>query len=328
MRKFWIMLLPAVLLFAVVGCSDDDDTEGPDQLTSLEQFTAVHDALIDYVSTDAPAIKAMSADLFTEIVTDGDYTVLDFRQTADYEAGHIEGAHDVSLGNLLTMLESRALPLDKPFLCVCYTGQSAGHGVIALRALGYEAYSLKFGMCSWNSTLAGGWNNNIGSDGAIAYTAPYTTSTTYDWPEWDEDVTSEDAAVYARVDAMLQGGFKGKSYAADVAGNHDDFFILNYWGENDYNGTGDAPGHLEGAIQFTPKASLGMDEMLQYLPSDGTDILVYCWTGQTSSQMTAYLNMLGYDAYSMKFGVNNIWYDELGGHKWSDPMADYPLVTE
>ena len=107
----------------------------------------------------------------------------------------------------------------------------------------------------------------------------------------------------------------------------DNYFIINYFSADDYHGLGAAPGHLDGAIQFTPGASLGMDEMLEYVPTD-KPVIVYCWTGQTSSQMTAYLNMLGYEAYSLKFGSNNMWYDELTGHKWVDPEADYPLVTE
>jgi len=67
--------------------------------------------------------------------------------------------------------------------------------------------------------------------------------------------------------------------------------------------------------------------MLKYLPTD-KQIIVYCWTGQTSSQITAYLNMLGYEAYSLKFGSNNLFYSNMTGGKWG-PAAqhDFPLVT-
>ena len=326
MRKFWIMLLPAVLLFAMVGCSSDDTTD-PTYLTSAEQFTAVHDALIDYIN-DGPAYKVMDGALFTAMVTDGDYTILDFRTTADFvgtvsdDDGHIPGAYDTSLGTLLADLEGRTLPLDKPFMCVCYSGQEAGHAAIALRAQGYEAYVLKFGMCAYNTALAGSWNNNVGS-GVPFFTDPFTSTATYDYPTLDENVTSEDAAVYARVDAMLSGSFKVKVFA-NIAATLDDYFIVNYFNATDYAGDGAAPGHLYGAIQFTPAFDLDMAERLNNLPTE-EPILVYCWTGHTSSQITAYLNMLGYDAYSLKFGANNMWYDQLGGHLWNDPGATYTL---
>ena len=38
--------------------------------------------------------------------------------------------------------------------------------------------------------------------------------------------------------------------------------------------------------------------------------------------VTAYLTVLGYDAYSLKFGVNSLIYSELAGHKWT-ASADY-----
>jgi rhodanese-related sulfurtransferase len=124
---------------------------------------------------------------------------------------------------------------------------------------------------------------------------------------------------------MLQNGFKGKAYA-DVRDNLAEYFIVNYFGEADYLGTGPSgvPGHIPGAFQFTPYASLGDTQMLKNLPTD-KPIIVYCWTGQHSSQVTAYLNMLGYEAYSLKFGSNNLFYDNLMAHKWS---ASYDFTLE
>ncbi|NQT97529.1 MAG: hypothetical protein HQ562_07290 [Candidatus Marinimicrobia bacterium] len=47
----------------------------------------------------------------------------------------------------------------------------------------------------------------------------------------------------------------------------------------------------------------------------------YCWTGQTSALVTAWLTVLGYDAKSLKFGVNSMIYDDLAeAKKWSASM--------
>ena len=45
--------------------------------------------------------------------------------------------------------------------------------------------------------------------------------------------------------------------------------------------------------------------------------VIYCWTGQTSALVMAYLRVLGYDAVSLKFGANSMIYDELTAHKWT-----------
>ena len=36
-------------------------------------------------------------------------------------------------------------------------------------------------------------------------------------------------------------------------------------------------------------------------------IVTYCYTGQTSAVITAYLRVLGYEAYSLKFGLNKLY---------------------
>jgi len=68
-----------------------------------------------------------------------------------------------------------------------------------------------------------------------------------------------------------------------------------------------------------------MDEISK-IPADAT-VVVYCWTGQTSSQITMFLRMLGYDAWSLKFGANNLFYDELGetAPKWVDNDMNYDI---
>ena len=54
-------------------------------------------------------------------------------------------------------------------------------------------------------------------------------------------------------------------------------------------------------------------------------IVTYCWTGQTSSMLTAYLYILGYDVKSLKFGMNAMIYSELTGHKWALQGNNFPV---
>ena len=56
---------------------------------------------------------------------------------------------------------------------------------------------------------------------------------------------------------------------------------------------------------------------------------MYCWTGQTSANMAAYLRVLGYQAKTLLFGANGMIYDDLPSHKWSaGAIMGYDYVTE
>jgi rhodanese-related sulfurtransferase len=252
----------------------------------------------------------------------GDYTVIDIRTQGDYDAGHIPGAYKSSLTTLITDLAT--IPTNKPYVVACKTGQTAGHAKIAMELLGYEdVYSLKFGMCDWNSSVSGAWDTNTGDN--LTNPGPETDNnngslTTHDFP-------SISGTVEQRVAAMLQNGFKATSYA-DIRDNLDDYYIINYFSQADYEGTGGSgvPGHIPGAFQFSPYVSLGIEQMLENLPTDKT-IVVYCWTGQHSSQVTAYLSMLGYDAVSLKFGSNNLFHTDLSAHKWNGTSNTFTLDT-
>ena len=117
-------------------------------------------------------------------------------------------------------------------------------------------------------------------------------------------------------------GLKGISAAdvfAAVAANPDSLFIVNYWSDADYS-----DGHITGAYQYTPNSSLGMDELLKNLPTD-KQIVIYCYSGQTSAQVTTYLNMLGYDSYSLLYGVNGFDQSLIGtvGHGFVANSNDY-----
>jgi rhodanese-related sulfurtransferase len=306
-----LMMLLTVLLM-VYGCGDDDDDGTEPQMSEFEML-AEH--IQDYVMGTAPKIVS-AATVYANVTGDPDYyTILDLRSATDFAAGHIAGATNIALGDIM----DADISMDTPVLCVCYTGQSAGHACIALNLLGYDAYSLKFGMSSWHSDFDK-WTANVG-DAYVGFreTTAHAKTTEYDYPALSTGGESGDEILLVRADEVLEDGFQGIG-AADVTADPDSYFILNYFSEADY----DDPGHLTGAYQFTPNGSLSLDTELHYVPDD-MPVVVYCWTGQMSSQVTFYLNLLGYEAYSLKFGVNGMWYSDLTSSKWSeDEIMDYP----
>jgi rhodanese-related sulfurtransferase len=77
-----------------------------------------------------------------------------------------------------------------------------------------------------------------------------------------------------------------------------DPYIISVRKPEDY-----AAGHLPGAVWYDAKA-LFTPASLSTLPTD-RPIVVYCYSGQTASQVVPVLNMLGYDASNLVYGMGN-----------------------
>jgi len=330
LRKTWLIVM-LVALVALWGCSDDDNG-GPTAPTetAFEYLAGIVGDLIND-NTRTPGVIGVD-DFYNAWVADpDDYAIIDFRSLDDYNAGHIPGAYHSTLPGLLDNLEN-VIPQGRTYIVVCYTGQTVGHAQVAMNLLGYAPVrSIKWGMSAWNSSIQN-WNNGIGN----TLPAWETEDQNDNLVEHDFPVlagTPGPALLQARVEAMLAGGFKRVSYA-NIHADIDDYFVIDYHPAAVYLGNHAAsgvPGHIPGSFQFTPYQSLGIDQMLNNLPTD-QPIVLYCWTGTGSSHFAAYLNMVGYEAYSLLYGVNNLFYDELVvgfENKWNaDTMArEYPLTT-
>lgn len=81
-----------------------------------------------------------------------DFYLLDIRRPGDYAAGHIAGAVNVQFGEVADPGVLAMLPRDMPILVICYTGHTASIANAILGTLGYDAWTLRFGMTSWKKT--------------------------------------------------------------------------------------------------------------------------------------------------------------------------------
>jgi len=309
-----ISLAAAVALFA--GCII---------VIEFDVLSEAGDAyLSEYKTPDSgEGVNINMSDLATLMDTDasGIY-IIDWRSATDYAAGHLIGAVNKSLTDLDDMITDSELPTDKLIINVCYTGQSASFATAVMNLLGQdeafaglEAKNLKFGMCGVLAS-ATQWTNAVSSTyTASLETTTNTTTTTNDYPEIDTGETTLGGIVAAQLDDAVNGW---NISAATVFADPSQYFIVNYWPLDQY----EDPGHIEGAYQFTPKTSLLTTSTLNLLPTDET-IVVYCYTGQTSAQVTAYLRLLGYDAKSLLFGIEGFAHDVNPGSTYSAPAVDY-----
>lgn len=242
------------------------------------------------------------------------YTILDLRSSTDFAAGHIAGAKNVVLKDVITSTETLGVAKDAKLLVVCYTGQTAGQAVMALRLLGWKnAVVLKWGMAGWNANYQNTWISNsgftditkgdlaVGSSNWVMSAAPATGS--FALPTLTTTANTGAAILRERVLAVLAAGFSPTD-GASVLASPSTYTIVNYWAATDYT----TLGHFSGAANI-PVISLAGDLVKGFDPSKET--CVYCWTGQTSSMATFWMNVIGYKAKSIGFGTNRMIYTAM-----------------
>jgi rhodanese-related sulfurtransferase len=308
MTKFKFLFLSILFAaFLVTSCSKDEEKVNESQV--LAEYLESTDSPLgkDYVNTDMPTI--MPASEVKTLNETGQVYIIDIRSEADFNAGHIANAHNVAIANLVTHIEGVDLTPYTKVAVVCYTGQTSGWATSLLRLLGYEkAFSLKWGMCSWNEIFAGKWNTAVANGNA--YASQFTATATAkgaagEMPELSTGKTTGQEILEARVDALLAEGFTPATVTNQtVFGALSSYYIVNYWPADQYAD----PGHIPGAIQYTPKETMKLATDLKTLPTD-KPVVVYCYTGQTSAFLAAYLRLLGYDAKSLLYGGNGMIYD-------------------
>ncbi len=311
-NKLW-MLAILFLAFFAVSCDEDEDPINEAQLL-VEYLESTEGGT--YVANGMPAIK--TAEHVKTLNTTGANYIIDIRAAEAYAAGHVENAVNVPVGEVLTHLEGTTDDDDKEEIhIICYSGQSAAWATCLLRLAGYDnVYSMLFGMSSWHADFAGSWNNNIGS----MYSSYFVEGDVPKGPAGELPIlstgkTTGEEILMVRIAEMFAAGFgvTGDIGAAEVFDTPDNFYIANYWAQEDYTHYG----HIPDAMQYTPKTSMLLDADLTTLPTDET-IVVYCWTGQTSANLAVYLRTIGYNAKTLTFGANGMIYDDLETHKWSE----------
>jgi rhodanese-related sulfurtransferase len=255
----------------------------------------------------------------TIVVNLEDYYIMDIRtgdlnqnSTVDYYDGHIPGA---VLSSLATITDDASMA-NNPIIVVDYSGQSASYAVMALRLSGYaDARVLKWGMSSWHSDFDE-WTNHctqLNHPNWLSAPGDITDDEVNDYPILDT-VLEDGAAILAdRIHALLTGGFQSLPNM-NVLDNPTNYFINNFWLEEDV----ETYGNISGSHRIYPL-------ILENLNPNET-VVSYGWTGQTTSMLTAYLNVLGYDAKVLRYGVNSIIYDDLTSHNWIGSM-DYDYET-
>ena len=315
MKQFKFLLYALFfMLFAITACNNDDDTTPEEEVNEAEVLVNYLESTNsplgkDFVASDLPTIMT-AADVKTLNET-GKVYIMDIRSATDFAAGHIKNAKNVAFADILTHIKTVNMANYDKVAIVCYTGQTAGYAASLLRIMGYsKVFSMKWGMCAWHTDFAGKWNTAIANGNA--YASQFVATETVkgakgNLPTLSTGKKTGQEILEARVATLLTEGFTpGSITNATVFGSLSTYYIVNYWPAAQYAN----PGHIPGAMQYTPKEAMKFAADLKTLPTN-KPVVVYCYTGQTSAFLAAYLRLLGYDAKSLLYGTNGMIYDKM-----------------
>jgi len=288
------LLVLAVLLFnACGGAEEPAETEEKEQTPvtttpEVSEFEVVRDAVGDYLGDKAGNITA--TDLHLMIAEGNAPYIVSLRSAEDYAAGHIPGAVNMKFGDLQT------LPKDEEIVVYCYTGQSGSFGAAMLGVLGYDVQNLRHGMASWSDDPAVYKSRFDPTTDQADFEVETTANMggSYSLPELDNTTsTDEDEIIRAAAKTVSPKYITASDLNLKIAEGQD-MTIVSCRSAEHY-----AAGHIPEAV------NIGLGDLVNKLSKIDPDspVYVYCYTGHSAAQGTALLQMLGYDAYSLKFGM-------------------------
>jgi len=256
--------------------------------TAVVEIDVVRDAVAAYLANRPADISA--ADLHMMIAEGDAPLIVSLRSAADYAKGHIPGAINIPFSELAT------LPMDGEVVVYCYTGQSGSFATAVLGVLGYDVHNLHHGMAAWSTDpeVYVTRFNPATDQGDYAVETTANEPGTFSLPVLDNTDSDNETEIIAAAAATVSPKYITAANLNMMIAEDADMTIVSVRSAADYTN-----GHIPGAIDI-PLSDLAAS--LEQINPDAP-VYVYCYTGHTGSQATALLQMLGYDAYNLKYGM-------------------------
>lgn len=313
MKRIMSLLLALMLMASVLsGCAKKEEpavveqpqkvetpapTPAPEEKEELDPAAVILEhttAYMNNIPANSNMIPVKDAMALIEDNPDALFLV-DIRAKEDYDKGHLPGAVNIPFGTIGKNLDK--LPNNKQIILYCYSGQTSGQAVAAIKLLGFNALSYQGGMNF-------GWKTLELSEDTLE-------TTENPLPEGKTPNLSEEEQVLW--DAVVAYFEEGKNYIEKpetlnelIADNPASIYVLDIRGKDDYE-----KGHIEGAENIGFKE---VGQNLDKLPKN-RPVYITCYSGQTAAQILMMLRLNGYNAYSISRGMAG----------WTG--AELPVVT-
>jgi rhodanese-related sulfurtransferase len=182
MKRFRSLLLVAMLTLVAIPVLADDGgigetvadcaPKGATKVLPPGHFGLVANAADRFLSTPPGGHRTIYPETLmdgidTPALADelGDFFLLDIRTPAEFAKDTVPGAVNILMTDLAKAENLAKLPTDKPILVICNTGHTASISNAVLGVLGYDAWTLRFGMMGWRaSTKTKVWSPKYSQD--------------------------------------------------------------------------------------------------------------------------------------------------------------------
>ena len=362
MRKIRSTILFLLILFS--GCLENRVAPELNLITeSAIEFLAYLESKGDYINSFAINDFVSAAKVYANR---NSYSIIDVRSNSEFIQGHIENAINIQPQNLFEYVKSIK---DNPYpkiVIVSESGQSSAYYTALFQLIDYSnVYSMEYGMAVWHQDFAGIWLNAVRDfrAGHNHFTnEEYSKTAFINLPQISVQGGSVSDKIQNRVKQIIAAGFDEKLVDSSNFPKHSDLanpsiivetIYNNYQSQTnsfpDYflvcfghtelykahkmNGPFADQGHLPTAVHFLPMLSLRSTNDLQTLPNS-KPVVIYDVNGLVAPKITAYLRLLGYDARSLLFGANNLFYSRVDWAANLKPFAfkpemimNFPFVT-
>lgn len=324
-KEFFTFILSVLLSFSFNGCLKDKISSPIEKnLNSNVELLSYLESNGNYVNSDNFPSIVEAPEVYDNL---GNYLIIDVRSKAEFAAGHIQNAINKIPDSLLIFVKSIQSNNYNKIIIVSSTGQSASYYCCLLNLDGFSnVYSMKYGMASWNVDFSTSWLNNIKDanyiymDQNINQKADYSQLPEQKYPDQNADIKSK---LEFRITQLLSTGFDDdikSSYSTPVI----DFSKLVQKNDSSIykiclgiptfyvivRGPVTHPHNTVNYRYYYPYVEFESSRYLQTVPGY-KPVYIYSYAGQVSAFITAYLKVLGYDAYSILYGGNNIIYSAM-----------------
>lgn len=306
------VVLVLLMVFAV-GCAREEQAAAPAPAPEPAQQAAPppppppaldRDAvLMEAAKTFFPAVAQSNNMVGPQEIYDNldAFLIIDIRSAADFEAGSIPGSYHSAWAQVGAIMEK--IPRNRPVIITCYSGQTAGQAVGALRLAGFtNVQSMTYGINL-------GWTGRAGLtlDATGMNAAAQLNNVSAPQDEKEEIVWDAVKNYFERIATEGNKLIQNLDLYDALQANPNAFIVYDIRRKDDFDA-----GHIEFS-NHSAWAEFG--DVLDTLPKD-RPVVVACYSGQTSGQTVGILRTMNYDAYSLIFGVRDGWVDR----------EDLPLV--
>jgi len=314
MKYLLKIFVPLVLIFST-GCLDDNVVPVVNfELDETAKILQYLESQGDVVNSEAAPWLESAANVYSDL---GNYFILDIRTTNEYVQGHIENSLNISISRLYDVVDSlyTLFPMKKIVL-VSKNGQASAYFVSFLRLAGFDnIFTLNRGMAYWHIDFAGEWLQALGNSDSMFGNYEYSKLPFSNLPKLDLPATlttAQEKTIYKIKDLIKTGFISNVNYTTNLGTNVlNSHFVVCYGKPGLYGAPRDLGerGHPAEAVWFLNKSKFEFRsvESLQTLPAN-RHMVIYSGDGQLSASMVAYLRVLGYDAKTLLFGANQLFY--------------------